>query len=93
MAALDIVSNGRVEFGTGRSVTEVELGGFNVHPDNSREMWEEALEIIVKAWKPEPLEHQGKRLTIPPRAVIPKPVQTPHPPIWLAGTRSQSPPL
>jgi alkanesulfonate monooxygenase SsuD/methylene tetrahydromethanopterin reductase-like flavin-dependent oxidoreductase (luciferase family) len=90
IAALDIVSNGRVEFGTGRSVTEIELGGFNVRPDDSREMWEEALDIIVKAWKTEPLEHQGKRLTIPPRSVIPKPIQTPHPPIWLAGTSPES---
>jgi alkanesulfonate monooxygenase SsuD/methylene tetrahydromethanopterin reductase-like flavin-dependent oxidoreductase (luciferase family) len=84
------VSHGRVEFGTGRSVTEIELGGFGVHPDDSREMWEEALEVILKAWKMDPMEHHGKRLTIPPRTVVPKPIQEPHPPMWLAGTSSES---
>ncbi|MEW6298735.1 MAG: LLM class flavin-dependent oxidoreductase [Thermodesulfobacteriota bacterium] len=90
VAALDIVSNGRVEFGTGRSVTEIELGGFQVNPDDTREMWEEALEVIIKAWKTDPLEHEGKRLKIPPRTVVPKPIQQPHPPIWLAATGPDS---
>ncbi len=85
-AALDIVSNGRLEFGSGRSVTEVELGGFQIDPEETREMCEEGLEVIVKAWTTDPLEHAGKRLKIPPRSVIPKPIQKPHPPLWMAAT-------
>lgn len=90
IAALDILSNGRVEFGTGRSVTEIELGGFQVNPDETREMWEEALEVVLKAWKMDPLVHEGKRLKIPARTVVPKPIQDPHPPIWMAATGPDS---
>lgn len=86
VAALDIMSKGRVEFGTGRSATAIELGGFGIDPAATREMCDEALEVVLKAWKDEPLVHQGKRLNIPVRNVVPKPVQRPHPPIWMAGT-------
>ena len=90
VAALDIMSKGRVEFGTGRSATAIELGGFGIEPDETREMCDEALEVILKAWRDEPLVHQGPRLNIPERNVIPKPVQDPHPPIWMAGTGPDS---
>ncbi|MBI2799912.1 MAG: LLM class flavin-dependent oxidoreductase [Gammaproteobacteria bacterium] len=86
VAALDIMSNGRVEFGSGRSTTAIELGGFGVNPDESREQWEEGLEVVLKAWQDAPLKHQGKHLTIPEREVWPKPIQKPHPPLWMAGT-------
>ena len=85
-AALDILSSGRLDFGTGRSVTSFELEGFQIDPDDTHEMCAEALEIIVKAWTEDPLEHEGKRLKIPPRTVVPKPVQKPHPPLWMAAT-------
>jgi alkanesulfonate monooxygenase SsuD/methylene tetrahydromethanopterin reductase-like flavin-dependent oxidoreductase (luciferase family) len=90
IAALDIMSNGRVEFGTGRSATEIEMGGFSIPPDETREMWEEGLEVVLKAWKMDPLVHEGKRLKIPPRTVVPKPIQKPHPPIWMAATGPDS---
>jgi len=48
IAVLDIMSNGRVEFGSGRSITEQELGGFQVNPEDSRAMWEEAVAAIPK---------------------------------------------
>lgn len=86
VAALDIMSNGRVEFGSGRSTTTIELGGFGVNPEDSREQWEEGLEVVLKAWKDAPLKHQGKHLTVPEREVWPKPLQKPHPPLWMAGT-------
>ena len=75
VAALDIMSDGRVEFGTGRSTTMIELGGFGVNPDESREQWEEGLEVVLKAWRDQPLVHEGKRLSIPEREVWPKPIQ------------------
>lgn len=90
VAALDIMSKGRVEFGTGRSATGIEMEGFGVDPEETREMCAEALEVILKAWRNEPLVHKGKRLDIPERNVIPKPVQDPHPPIWMAGTGPDS---
>ncbi|MFZ1889330.1 MAG: LLM class flavin-dependent oxidoreductase [Candidatus Binataceae bacterium] len=88
IAVLDIMSNGRVECGTGRSITELELGGFNIHPEDSRPMWEEAISQIPKMWTQETYEgFEGKFFQMPPREVIPKPVQKPHPPLWLASTQ------
>lgn len=91
VAALDIVSNGRVEFGTGRSITEAELGGFSIDPAESRPMWDEALAEIPKMWTNEVYPgFEGKYFSMPPREVVPKPVQKPHPPIWMACTQPES---
>jgi len=83
-AVLDIMSNGRMELGTGRSTTAQELDGFSVDYDRTRAEVREALEIIVKAWTDEILEFDGKLMKIPPRRVVPKPIQKPHPPMWSA---------
>ncbi len=86
VAALDIMSNGRVEFGTGRSTTMIEMGGFGIDPSQTRAQWEEGLEIVLKAWRDQPIVHDGKLLKIPEREVWPKPLQKPHPPLWMAAT-------
>jgi alkanesulfonate monooxygenase SsuD/methylene tetrahydromethanopterin reductase-like flavin-dependent oxidoreductase (luciferase family) len=83
-AVLDIISNGRVDVGTGRSTTAQELDGFGVDYERTRDEVREALEIIVKAWTEEVLEYNGKLLQVPPRRVVPKPIQKPHPPMWMA---------
>ena len=85
-ATLDILSNGRLEVGTGRSVTELELQGFEIDPDDSTPMWDEAIRLLPRLWTEEVVSHQGKYYNFPPRTVVPKPVQKPHPPLWLAGT-------
>ncbi len=90
VATLDLLSNGRVEFGTGRSGTLVELEGFGVPPQESRARWEEALEMIPRMWTQETFSHQGRFFQIPERSIIPKPLQKPHPPIWMAATSSES---
>ncbi|MBI2914086.1 MAG: LLM class flavin-dependent oxidoreductase, partial [Chloroflexi bacterium] len=89
-AALDIVSNGRVELGTGRSITEQELGGFGIDPADSRPMWEEAVQMIPKMWTQETFSWEGDYFVVPPRNVLPKPVQKPHPPMWMACTQPES---
>ncbi len=89
-AVLDILSNGRLEFGTGRGTSEAELGGFNIDPEVSRDMWDEALEIVPKMWTRDSFEHHGKFWDIPARNVIPKPVQKPHPPLWGSGVSPQT---
>jgi alkanesulfonate monooxygenase SsuD/methylene tetrahydromethanopterin reductase-like flavin-dependent oxidoreductase (luciferase family) len=88
-ATLDIVSNGRLEFGTGRS-SPYEQEGCGVPLDQSREQWQEALEIIPRMWERKRFSHKGRFYDIPERDVIPKPVQDPHPPIWMAGTSPDS---
>jgi alkanesulfonate monooxygenase SsuD/methylene tetrahydromethanopterin reductase-like flavin-dependent oxidoreductase (luciferase family) len=83
-AVLDILSNGRVEFGTGRSTTSMELDGFGVDYERTRDEVREALGIIVKAWTEDILSWDGPLLKIPPSRVVPKPIQRPHPPMWMA---------
>ena len=85
VATLDLLSNGRVEFGTGRS-SQFEQAGFEIDTAESRDMWQESLEIIPRMWTESPFEYDGKYVKIPPRDVIPKPFQQPHPPIWAAAT-------
>jgi alkanesulfonate monooxygenase SsuD/methylene tetrahydromethanopterin reductase-like flavin-dependent oxidoreductase (luciferase family) len=90
VAVLDILSNGRAELGTGRAVTLQELNGFQVDPEETKAMWAEAIQIVPRAWRDEPVEWQGKYWQIPPSNVVPKPVQKPHPPLWLAGTNPET---
>src|SRR5919109_3150822 len=90
IAVLDLLSNGRVNFGTGRSATDIELGGFGIPPEETRARWEEALRMIPQMWLNETFSWEGKYFKIPPRQVIPKPRQKPHPPIWQACSSAES---
>jgi alkanesulfonate monooxygenase SsuD/methylene tetrahydromethanopterin reductase-like flavin-dependent oxidoreductase (luciferase family) len=83
-AALDIVSGGRLEFGTGRSATWTELGGFRANPDDTKKSWDEFVHAIPKMWTQERFSHDGHFFSMPSRAVLPKPYQRPHPPMWVA---------
>src|SRR6478752_10199410 len=82
VATLDLVSDGRVAFGTGRSSTRAEIEGFGINPLETREMWDEALRHIVGIWTHEEYEFEGKPWSMPRRNVHPKPLQKPHPPMW-----------
>ncbi len=91
IATLDLVSNGRVEFGTGESASRLELEGFGIDPAQKRDMWLEAIEQIALMMSLSPYPgHQGKHFSMPPRNVVPKPVQKPHPPMWLACSTRQT---
>jgi alkanesulfonate monooxygenase SsuD/methylene tetrahydromethanopterin reductase-like flavin-dependent oxidoreductase (luciferase family) len=85
IATLDILSDGRVEFGTGRSGTPVELDGFGINPALSKDMWYEAVRMIPRMWRDEAFSYEGRFFSVPPRNVVPKPVQKPHPPMWVAA--------
>jgi alkanesulfonate monooxygenase SsuD/methylene tetrahydromethanopterin reductase-like flavin-dependent oxidoreductase (luciferase family) len=89
VAALDILSDGRVEFGTGRS-SQYEQAGFEIDTEQSRDMWQECLEIIPRMWTEDPFEYRGRFVNVPSRSIIPKPIQKPHPRIWMAATSPQS---
>ena len=91
VATLDLLSRGRVEFGTGESSSEAELGGFGMEPATKRAMWEEGLRVALRCMTETPFTgHAGPYLTMPPRNVVPKPHQKPHPPVWLACTRRET---
>jgi alkanesulfonate monooxygenase SsuD/methylene tetrahydromethanopterin reductase-like flavin-dependent oxidoreductase (luciferase family) len=85
-AALDILSGGRLELGTGRSATWTELGGFRANPDETKKTWDEFVRVIPKMWTQERFSWQGRAFSMPERAVLPKPIQKPHPPMWVAVT-------
>jgi alkanesulfonate monooxygenase SsuD/methylene tetrahydromethanopterin reductase-like flavin-dependent oxidoreductase (luciferase family) len=82
VAVLDLLSDGRVEFGTGRSSTRAEIEGFRIDPTKTRAMWNEALHHIVGCWTNDEYEFEGEFWSMPRRRVHPKPLQDPHPPIW-----------
>src|SRR5512132_4429970 len=91
LATLDLVSNGRVEWGTGESASRAELEGFGVTPAERRAMWRESTEQVATmlALAPYP-GHQGKYFSMPVRNVVPKPVQKPHPPLWVACSNRET---
>jgi alkanesulfonate monooxygenase SsuD/methylene tetrahydromethanopterin reductase-like flavin-dependent oxidoreductase (luciferase family) len=86
IATLDILSGGRVEFGTGRGASPVEYQVYGVPIEKSREMWEECLDVVLAAWKaPDNFAHEGKYYKFPAVSIYPRPLQQPHPPVWCAS--------
>jgi alkanesulfonate monooxygenase SsuD/methylene tetrahydromethanopterin reductase-like flavin-dependent oxidoreductase (luciferase family) len=91
VATLDLVSDGRVEFGTGESSSAAELGGFLVPRGEKRGMWEDAMEAITRMFVEEPFAGwDSEYFQMPPRNVVPKPLQWPHPPLWIACSRRET---
>jgi alkanesulfonate monooxygenase SsuD/methylene tetrahydromethanopterin reductase-like flavin-dependent oxidoreductase (luciferase family) len=87
LATLDIISDGRVDFGIGEGATRLELGGFRIPAKEKRAMALEAAEQIANMMVLEPYPgFEGQYFTMPCRNVLPKPVQAPHPPMWMACT-------
>src|SRR6478752_3592262 len=91
IATLDLISDGRVDFGTGESSSEAELGGFGIDKASKREQWEEALDVVTRMMVETPFAgHEGTHISVPPRNVVPKPLQSPHPPLWVACSRRET---
>ncbi|WP_433476852.1 LLM class flavin-dependent oxidoreductase [Spirillospora sp. CA-142024] len=91
IATLDLVSNGRVDFGTGESSSSAELGGFGVRRTEKRAQWQDAIDAITRMFVEEPFAGWSSRdIKMPPRNVLPKPVQKPHPPLWVACSRRET---
>ncbi len=85
-ATLDIISDGRLEVGTARSSTWTELGGFGVDPDDTKKTWDEFVRVLPHMWADEHFSHDGLSFSMPERNVLPKPLQKPHPPMWVTVT-------
>ncbi|MBW8485760.1 LLM class flavin-dependent oxidoreductase [Actinomadura parmotrematis] len=91
IATLDLVSGGRVEFGTGESSSSAELGGFGIRRSAKRGEWEDAVDAVTRMFVEEPFAGwDSPHLRMPPRNVIPKTVQKPHPPLWVACSRRET---
>ena len=90
IATLDILSEGRVSWGSGKSASRTEQGAFEIDPEELDSQWSEALEMIPRMWGSDVFEWEGRHFKIPPISVIPKPVQKPHPPIFVACSRLET---
>jgi alkanesulfonate monooxygenase SsuD/methylene tetrahydromethanopterin reductase-like flavin-dependent oxidoreductase (luciferase family) len=90
VATVDVLSHGRVEWGTGRS-TPMEQLAFGVPADDrSRAQWREAVDFVVAAWERERISWDTDLIKMPERVQTPKPYQDPHPPAWLAAASESS---
>jgi alkanesulfonate monooxygenase SsuD/methylene tetrahydromethanopterin reductase-like flavin-dependent oxidoreductase (luciferase family) len=93
IATLDHISQGRVEFGVGRGTFPETHDGFNSPFAESRDRFDEYLEIILKAWTTEKFSFEGRYYSCQDLCVRPKPVQTPTPPIRVGVTSEETFPL
>lgn len=83
-ATVDHISEGRLDFGVGRSSFLDAYMGYNVDYEESRARFSESLEIILKAWGEKPFSHEGEFYSFKDVDLVPKPLQKPHPPIRIA---------
>jgi alkanesulfonate monooxygenase SsuD/methylene tetrahydromethanopterin reductase-like flavin-dependent oxidoreductase (luciferase family)/putative sterol carrier protein len=91
VATLDLVSDGRVEFGTGETSSGAELEGFGVDRATKRAQWAEGLDVVTRMFVEEPFAGiDGRFVSMPQRNVVPKPLQKPHPPLWVACSRRET---
>lgn len=90
IATLDILSEGRVNWGSGKSSSAVEKVAFENKVDELHDQWLEALQIIPQMWQQDVFQWKGRFYNIPPTQVIPKPVQQPHPPLFAACSKPES---
>lgn len=84
VSTLDLLSNGRVELGTGEGSTTTEIHPFHIRYRDKREIWEESIQALIPMLTQHGCEFHGKYIDFPLRNVIPKPYQAPHPPLWVA---------
>lgn len=87
-ATLDCLSNGRMEFGVGHGFVKWEALTFGIPPEELRDRFKENLDIVLKAWKEPVLNHQGRFHEYHGVQVYPRPLQEPHPTVWMAATTS-----
>jgi alkanesulfonate monooxygenase SsuD/methylene tetrahydromethanopterin reductase-like flavin-dependent oxidoreductase (luciferase family) len=91
IATLDLVSNGRVEFGTGEGATVTEIEGFGTKREDKKAAWEEATRECLRMMTMTPYPgFEGDYFSMPERNVVPKPLQKPHPPVWVAASRLET---
>jgi alkanesulfonate monooxygenase SsuD/methylene tetrahydromethanopterin reductase-like flavin-dependent oxidoreductase (luciferase family) len=90
IACLDLVSNGRVEFGMGEGASITELGPFERGMEEKRAVWEDAVRCVLPMFKEGGWQYDGPYFKMPLRNVLPKPVQKPHPPLWVACSQLET---
>ncbi len=89
VAMVDQLTDGRVEFGTGRSNAYEQIG-LGIDPRDTRAMWEESITMLPQIWQSDEFSWEGRFWKVPSRRVLPKPYQKPHPRMYLACTQTES---
>ena len=89
-ATLDILSGGRLHVGFGKGATEQEAGTFGYRKADLSLIFDEAMRLIPRFWVEDIVEHHGEFIDVPPRAIHPKPFQSPHPPLYQACTQTST---
>jgi natural product biosynthesis luciferase-like monooxygenase protein len=89
LAMLDNISNGRLDAGFGRAFIPKEFDVFGVSMDESRRRFEEGIDIITRLWTEERVSHEGRFHKFHDVRLMPRPVQEPHPPIWIAAVATK----
>ncbi|MYD55210.1 MAG: LLM class flavin-dependent oxidoreductase [Chloroflexi bacterium] len=89
-ATLDIISNGRLEYGIGRGAIGEHFAGFNVSMSDRAARFDEALSVIQQAWSDDPVNFEGEHFNYRDVQVVPKPVQRPGPPLRMAANSDES---
>ncbi|GIX46390.1 MAG: luciferase [Candidatus Tectimicrobiota bacterium] len=90
IATVDLLSGGRLDVGLGRGYQRYEFERLGQDLGQSRERWEEAVDILLLALRGEPFTYEGKYFQIPETSVFPQPLQRPHPPIWVTAQSPES---
>ena len=90
VALLDVLSGGRVNWGAGRGFHRQEFEVFGVPPEESAARFREAVDIVLAAWRTERLTYTGRFHSFADVEVLPRPLQQPHPPVWLAASSEDS---
>jgi alkanesulfonate monooxygenase SsuD/methylene tetrahydromethanopterin reductase-like flavin-dependent oxidoreductase (luciferase family) len=86
VALLDVLSGGRANWGAGRGFARNEFAAFGVTPEESAPRFRETVEIVLRAWSEERLTYRGAYFSCDGVEVLPKPMQQPHPPVWMAAS-------
>ena len=84
VAMADILSGGRIDFGVGTGYRKYEFEGLGIPSDEKGARFEEAIDIILGAWTQDEFSYDGKFYKVPLLTLVPKPIQKPHPPVWIA---------
>ena len=84
-AMVDVLSDGRLDFGLGRGYQPKEFAGLDISMERTRERFDECMEIIRRAWTEARVSFAGEFYRVPDVTVFPRPVQRPHPPLWTAA--------
>ncbi len=90
VALLDVLSGGRVNWGAGRGNDPTEFGVFGLDLDSSYARFRENVEIVIRAWSEERISYAGQFTNVENIEVLPKPLQKPHPPVWVASSSPEA---